>query len=330
MYDIGSQIYMKKILKLIPLLAVMLVSLAVPMRGHALDFGDFAGDSDWGGSRDSDNDRDSDSRSDRNSKRRSKRDKNTSHSSSSSAGTDADPKASAVFLLVITALSVALYGGMSKYSKMRRRRRAQNRAVKQNNDRQQKATLRNIGSFTREDPSFSAEDFRKKLAWLYVEFQRAWQTKDLTPVRHYLTDAYYSQMDAQLDVYRKNNQTNHVDNIKVISTEISGWNKEDGQYTIIARITARITDYVTDDTTGSIVRGSNAKEKILTYEWTLARTSDVTTSRSAGTTEQTCPHCGAVLTLNRSGVCDYCGAVVISGSFDWAVRNIKGISQKTL
>ncbi len=38
---------MKKILKLIPLLAVMLVSLAVPMRGHALDFGDFAGDSDW-------------------------------------------------------------------------------------------------------------------------------------------------------------------------------------------------------------------------------------------------------------------------------------------
>ncbi len=34
---------MKKILKLIPLLAVMLVSLAVPMRGHALDFGD----SDW-------------------------------------------------------------------------------------------------------------------------------------------------------------------------------------------------------------------------------------------------------------------------------------------
>ena len=38
---------MKKILKLIPLLAVMLVSLAVPMRGHALDFGGFAGDSDW-------------------------------------------------------------------------------------------------------------------------------------------------------------------------------------------------------------------------------------------------------------------------------------------
>ena len=213
---------MKKILKLIPLLAVMLVSLAVPMGGHALDFGDFAGDSDWGDSRDSDDDRDSDSRSDRNSKQRSKRDKKTSHSSSPSAGADADPKASAVFLLVITALSVALYGGMSKYSKMRRRRRAQNRAVKQNNDRQQKATLRNIGSFTREDPSFSAEDFRKKLAWLYVEFQRAWQAKDLTPVRHYLTDAYYSQMDAQLDVYRKNNQTNPVDNIKVISTEISG------------------------------------------------------------------------------------------------------------
>ena len=46
MYDIGSYIYMKKILKLIPLLAVMLVSLAVPMRGHALDFVGFAGDSD--------------------------------------------------------------------------------------------------------------------------------------------------------------------------------------------------------------------------------------------------------------------------------------------
>ena len=168
------------------------------------------------------------------------------------------------------------------------------------------------------------------LADIYVKFQKAWQAKDLSPIRKYMTEGYYSQMDMQVDKYRKKGQTNHVDDIKVLNVELLGWKQEGSTNIITARITARITDYVTDDTTGSIVRGSNAKEKILTYEWTLARTSDVTASRSAGTTEQTCPHCGAVLTLNQSGVCDYCGAVVISGSFDWAVRNIKGISQKTL
>ena len=44
---------MKKILRLIPVIALILGLVLVPMKSRALDFGDFSGDSDYGGGWDS-------------------------------------------------------------------------------------------------------------------------------------------------------------------------------------------------------------------------------------------------------------------------------------
>ena len=67
----------------------------------------------------------------------------------------------------------------------------------------------------------------------------------------------------------------------------------------------------------------------MTYEWTLVRTTGVNTSRSTGTTGQTCPYCGANVNINQSAVCEYCGSVLTTDTFDWAVSNIKALSQRT-
>jgi hypothetical protein len=141
-----------------------------------------------------------------------------------------------------------------------------------------------------------------------------------------MTEGYYSQMDMQVDKYRKKGQTNHVDDIKVLNAELLGWKQEGSTNIITARIMARIIDYVTDDNTGSLVRGNKHDQKLMTYEWQLVKNAP---DRSADI-PKICPHCGAKLDINRSGVCEFCGSEVTSDSFDWAVRNIKGISQKTL
>jgi hypothetical protein len=139
----------------------------------------------------------------------------------------------------------------------------------------------------------------------------------------------YAQFDRQLDVYRQKNQTNHIERIAVLSTEIAGWKQGGGNDTIIAEIRARIVDYVTDDNTGTIIRGSDRQEKFLTYEWTLIRTSGQTTGQSTGMTGQTCPYCGAHININHTAVCEYCGSVLTTDTFDWVVSNIKGLSQRT-
>ena len=43
----------------------------------------------------------------------------------------------------------------------------------------------------------------------------------------------------------------------------------------------------------------------------------------------TCPNCGAPVSLSQSGQCEYCGSVLISGAYDWVVSAIRGISQRS-
>ena len=192
-----------------------------------------------------------------------------------------------------------------------------------------RSTLAQMYSYRQLDTAFDEAAFREKLSNLYVQLQNAWQDKNLESMRPYMTDAVYAQFDRQLEAYRRNNQTNYIERIAVLSTDLLGWKQEAGKDVIIAELRTRIVDYVKDDSTGAIVRGSNTQEKFMTYEWTLVRTSGQTTGQTSGMTGQTCPNCGAHIDINHTAVCEYCGTVLTSDTFDWVVSNIKGLSQQT-
>ena len=189
-------------------------------------------------------------------------------------------------------------------------------------------TLRAMADYTALDPQFSETAFREKLGNMYVQFQNAWQAKDMQPLRPYLTDALYAKCDRQLDNYRKNKQTNRVENIAVLDVQLMGFRQESGKDMVVARLKTRIVDYVVSDADGSIVRGSK-QEKFMEYEWDLVRTSGAVTGTSSGTKSQNCPQCGAPININHTAVCEYCGCVLTTDTFDWVVSEIKGISQRT-
>ena len=103
----------------------------------------------------------------------------------------------------------------------------------------------------------------------------------------------FAQMDRQLDGYRQRKETNRVERISVLGVRLLGWKQENGKDVMIARLDTRIVDYVVDDRTGAILRGSSKTEKFMTYEWSLVRTTGVVTGTIKGTSGQTCPYCGA-------------------------------------
>lgn len=300
---------MKKFLKSLAF-ALMLLCLVVIPLGTRADFGDFAGDSDYDSGWDSggwDNDYDSGNSYDW--------DDDDDYHSSGGGGLNG-------FALAVGAIAVFTVMGMSSASK-KNKNDHHTYTLKPEND------LRSIYEYLDIDPDFSKPDFIEKVSNLYVRFQNEWQNKNIEPLRPYMTSAMFAQMDRQLDKYRQNNQTNHVERIAVLNTEILGWRQEGGLDEIVIQLDTRIVDYVTDDNTGAIVRGDNTHEKFMTYEWTLVRTTGVTTSKSTGTTSQTCPYCGAHIDINQNTVCEYCGSVLTTDTFDWAVSSIKGISQHT-
>ena len=189
--------------------------------------------------------------------------------------------------------------------------------------------LKNISAYYKFDPGFSEAAFCEKLSNLYVQFQNAWQDKNLETLRPYLTDAFYAQMDRQLDSYRRNRQTNRVERISVLGVSLSGWQQTANEDVMVARLRTRIVDYVTDDATGQIVRGSNTAEKFMEYEWTLTRKRGVRTGVNDGVRVQICPNCGGTININRTAKCPYCDSIITVEAHDWAVSNIKGLSQRT-
>ena len=314
----------KKILAV--LLAISLLGLGTfSLIGHA-DFGDFAGDNDygdWGGNDDWGND---DWGWDSNDDYDSNGGFVYVPGGSSGGSGGGSTVGSIVMALIIVAVIVFFVlrrrGGSSA--------NPNNKPVAPGAQATDPSTLKPMSEYLTLDPTFSESEMREKISNLYVQFQDAWHAKDLTPLRPYLSDAYFAQSDRQLDTYRRNHQTSYIDRISVMDVSLSGFKQSEGKDYIYARLKTRITNYVLDDNTGNLVRGSKTAEKFMEYEWEMVRSSGKTTVGASGTVVQNCPNCGAAVNINRTAQCEYCGSIITVDSFDWVVNGIKGLSQRTV
>jgi len=186
-------------------------------------------------------------------------------------------------------------------------------------------TLRNL------DTNFSEERMKEKIANLYVQMQEAWQSKNFESMRPYMTDALFNQFVMQLGELIRAGYTNRIERIAVLDVSLSGWRSDEVNDAVVAIVNTRINDYTVEDGSGKVVDGSPRTEKFMCYEWTLIRSKGKTSAAPAGgesTEIFRCPSCGAPLEMNQSAKCPYCGSVIRSSDFDWAISSIKGISQR--
>lgn len=190
-------------------------------------------------------------------------------------------------------------------------------------------SLKPMSEYKTFDPDFDESAFKEKISNLYVQFQNAWQAKNLETLRPYLTDIAFAQYDRQLDRYISAGTTNKIEKIAILSVDLKGWRQDNGKDEIVARVKTRIVDYVVDDKTGKIIEGSDKVDKFMEYEWSLIRTTGVATITKDGTTHQRCPNCGGAININETTKCSYCRRIVSIDKFNWLVSTIKGISQRT-
>ena len=190
--------------------------------------------------------------------------------------------------------------------------------------------LRPIKQYYKLDPEFDEEAIRSLIANLYVQMQDTWRDKDISSLRPYMTDEFYSQMDRQLDAFRKQHKTDYTENIAVLNVSLIGWRQAGGMDYITVSINTRITSYTLDDNTGKLLSGDRQREKFMEYEIDLSRKRGIITApKSERAGSQTCPHCGAPVNLNASAKCEYCGSVLTRVNTDWTICAMRGISQRT-
>ena len=309
------------IITLAIIFALSATILLIPKKGSYADFGDFSGDSDYGGSDWSSSDYDSsdwdwDNDDDDYDYGYSSSSRHSSGSSSMSI-----PSVFIIFVLFMIGYVIA----------KNRKTNTNSSTMSTQNTPVTVTTSQDSSSFDSliaKDPNFSIEEMKTKISNLYIQFQQAWEKKDISSLRPYLTDVAFAQYDRQLNNYRKNQETNKIEHPTVLSVTLTGWHQENNKDVIIARLNTRIIDYVISDKTGEIVKG-NKREKFMEYEWTLERSSSVQTTTENGAAVQKCPNCGGAVNINQTAKCPYCRHLITTDKFNWQVREIKGISQRT-
>ena len=176
------------------------------------------------------------------------------------------------------------------------------------------------------DPNFNEQVFNDRAQTTFFALQKAWMERNLEPARVYLSDAIYHRWKMQIDQMVAAQQRNMLDNLVVGGIRVVEVLTDANFDSITVRIDAAAADYKVDDRTGKMVSGSRSQQPFTEY-WTFTR-SGAARTKAGETAEITqCPNCGAPLTINESGVCQYCKAVVTTGQFGWVLDTITQASE---
>jgi len=176
----------------------------------------------------------------------------------------------------------------------------------------------NVTRFMAAYPDFSWDRMNERVNYIFYAISQAWTSLEWEKARPFETDNIFQMHRYWIEAYKRQGLRNVLDKIQVVRIE---WVKidEDAYYdSLTARIYANELDYTVDQA-GHVVCGSPTTPRAFTEYWTFIRT------RGAKSVEQKddhCPNCGAPLSINMAGVCDYCGGKITSGNFDWVLCRI--------
>ena len=180
------------------------------------------------------------------------------------------------------------------------------------------------------DPNFNCDKF---LAWAketFITLQMAWSERDFEKARPFEKEELYQQHVQQIQKYKDSGRINVLDRININQAYLFGYTRDKEYEYMKVYFMARMTDYIKDEKTGSIIKGDPNTEYHLKYIYTYMRKTGVLTSETkSNISTVACPNCGAPTAITSAGKCEYCGFIVTTGEFDWVLSDITGIKQGT-
>lgn len=170
-------------------------------------------------------------------------------------------------------------------------------------------------------PDFNVTEFNFEAYQNFYDVQMAWMEFDYDKLKELLTDELYNSYLLQLDSLKIKNHKNVMKDFVLIESHIYSLKEENNMYVAKVYLEVRFKDYV-ENKDGMVMRGSAYNDIQNTYLLTFIRTKEKTTNVNF------CPRCGADVTGNVSGECEYCKAKLINKKYDWVMSKKEKIDQR--
>ena len=190
-----------------------------------------------------------------------------------------------------------------------------NYSTKQKLDNSAISTIKSI------DPDFSEKEFCRRAEKAFKQIQLAWSNRDLSNVEAFLGDGTFEQFLIQLGIMKEKHIIDVMEDLKVSSSQILGYESDGNIDTILLAIYASGKNYRADEKTKAFIEGDK-KVTDFSEVWTFLRRHGTKTLKKPGLIEGYCPNCGTKITIGRHTNCSSCGCLLRSGEHDWVLVNI--------
>ena len=121
------------------------------------------------------------------------------------------------------------------------------------------------------DPLFTEEKFKDQAMDNFFKIQGAWADRDLSTVKHLLTEEMFGYLQEDVEKMRRDGLINRLQNMAVREVNLTEAWQESGQDYLTVRIYATLLDYTVNEQTGEVVSGSKVEPVKFEEYWTFTR-----------------------------------------------------------
>lgn len=176
------------------------------------------------------------------------------------------------------------------------------------------------------DPCFSKDRFIGWVKEVFITLQQAWTARDWTKIRPFEKEELYRQHAAQLEEYVRLGRINYIERINVNQAYLHHYERDSQYEYLTVFLAVRMVDYIADEKTGQVLKGSRDRDCYMNYLLTFLRKTGVQTDAAKSNhSTVSCPHCGAPVQVTSAGQCEYCGFVITTGEHDWVLSNLESV-----
>ena len=166
---------------------------------------------------------------------------------------------------------------------------------------------------------FNEAMFKTKVDNIFVKLFTSIMKGDLSDVDHFVSDEVKSKYMTYINELKSRNERQMYDELNVKDTKILSRKELEDKEVIEVKIISRYMDYIIDIDTGETIKGDDTrrieKRNILIFE-KKNDTKDIKLVRK-------CPGCGASISVNTSGKCEYCGTIYNLEDYDYILTDIQ-------
>lgn len=165
---------------------------------------------------------------------------------------------------------------------------------------------------------FNEAMFKTKVDNIFVKVYTSIMKQNLSEVSHFISNNLEEELQSKIDILKNNNQRQMYDELNVKDTRVLSRSVENSKEVIEVELISRYMDYILDLDTGDLVSGDDTrrteKTNILIFEKVL-NTKEIGIVRK-------CPGCGASISVNTNGKCEYCDTIFNQEDYDYVLVSI--------